>query len=298
MPGFLPSVTVKSSREMAQEFCSNFLSGGVGDINKHLGTLGIKLVHKQTPLNEYNFGVNSLSTDLRDGVRLCRLVDLTAPTGEEKTLVSQTRVPAESRLQKVHNVKLALKALVKSGLLPAVHDTQSKEQFERQVKLIVDGHCESTLEFMWTLLSHEALHRLAPIEMVAKEVERARRASRRSDVGLPVTPAMLKAAGDADVPTRLLAWVASVAAVKGRKVHDLSAGLRDGVALCLLVRHYLPDVIAPELVAESASDLYDRKAAEGGIACVPEPHCRQGRRGAAHRLHAGGRLCRLGARPD
>jgi abnormal spindle-like microcephaly-associated protein len=74
---FLPDVTLKASRDIVQEFGKGFLSGGIGDINRHLGTLGITLVHKQTALHEYNFAVQSLGTDMRDGVRLCRLVDLT-----------------------------------------------------------------------------------------------------------------------------------------------------------------------------------------------------------------------------
>ena len=52
---FLPSHMLKSSRDMAQEFSKAFLSGGVGDINKHLGLLGVSLVHKQTALHEYDF---------------------------------------------------------------------------------------------------------------------------------------------------------------------------------------------------------------------------------------------------
>ena len=192
---FLPNITVKSSRDMAQEFCKLAISGGVGDINKHLGTLGIFLLHKQTALNEYNFSVASLATDMRDGVRLCRLVDLTMPPTNkaELSLVSQTRVPAGSRLQKLHNVELALTRMMRSGALPAVHDAKSQELHKRQVKLIVDGHCETTGEVMWNLLAHEVMPRLAPVEAVAREVDRARRAARRSTRGLPLAPA--KASG-------------------------------------------------------------------------------------------------------
>ena len=104
---FRPSSTVKSSREMALEFSRAFLSGGVGDVNKHLSSLGVVLRHKQTALHEYNFAVERLSSDLRDGVRLCRLVDLTAggmqadQADTEPPLTGATRVPANSRLQKV-----------------------------------------------------------------------------------------------------------------------------------------------------------------------------------------------------
>ena len=40
--------------------------------------------HKQQPIHEYNFTVASLATDLRDGVRLCRIVDVAMPPDATK----------------------------------------------------------------------------------------------------------------------------------------------------------------------------------------------------------------------
>ena len=266
---FVPNVAVRSSKEMVQEFCKLAISGGVGDINKHLGTLGIVLHHKQTPLHEYNFAVTNLAADMRDGVRLCKLVDLTvsAPSAGG-SLVSQVRVPADTRLLKLRNTKLALERMLAAGALVEGSDGAPAEAFKRTTELLVQGHCETTLEVLWSMISREIMPRLAPPEAVAQQVELARRAAKRSHTSVQISALTLKAGCDADVSVRLLAWVSAVAAVKGVRVHDLGAGLRDGVALCLLVRHYLPDVMPPDAALDDTDDdmLADgRAAAEGGL---------------------------------
>lgn len=52
---------------------------GEGDIIRHLLFMGYSVTHTQAPLDEYDFMVKNLAVDLRDGVRLCRLVDLHCP---------------------------------------------------------------------------------------------------------------------------------------------------------------------------------------------------------------------------
>jgi hypothetical protein len=53
---------------------------------------------------------------------------------------SQLRVPAGSRLQKVHNVRLALEKFRKGGI---------EGMFRIQPDDIVDGHREKTLALLW-----------------------------------------------------------------------------------------------------------------------------------------------------
>ena len=64
---FRPEAALKSSREMALAFCRDFMSGGVGDLNKHLATLGLKLCYEQKHLDEYNFRVTNIASELKDG---------------------------------------------------------------------------------------------------------------------------------------------------------------------------------------------------------------------------------------
>jgi len=42
-------------------------------------SIGYSVVHDQKPLHEFDFTVKNLAVDLRDGVRLCRLIDLHCP---------------------------------------------------------------------------------------------------------------------------------------------------------------------------------------------------------------------------
>ena len=285
---FLPTHAIKSSREMAQEFSRCFLSGGVGDINKHLSLLGVSLAHKQTALHEFDFGVTSLAVDLRDGVRLCRLVDACSGSGGghggasgggdgRPTLVSAVRVPASTRTNKMRNVELALERLAQGGGGggggSGAEAELAKEAMRRQVRLLVDGHCETTLDVIWGLLSTDVLPKLAPIDAVSREVERARKAAKRAHTGISLPGKLLSLASDAaSVPNRLLAWVASVCAVRGYRVHDLGVGLRDGLALCLVVRHYLPDVLPESATALLAPESFPshgshgERAVAGGLA--------------------------------
>jgi len=48
---------------------------GEGDITKHLGYMGYTVSHVQTALDEYDFAVANLATDLRDGLRLTLVSD-------------------------------------------------------------------------------------------------------------------------------------------------------------------------------------------------------------------------------
>ncbi|KAK0095007.1 hypothetical protein PV326_009440 [Microctonus aethiopoides] len=101
----------KDSRAILLAFSREVLSG-VGDITKILRTHGYVVSYKQTYLDEYNYAVKNIGLDLCDGVRLCRLMELIIG---DRTLTNQCRVPSISRLQKIHNVDLALNALIKAG---------------------------------------------------------------------------------------------------------------------------------------------------------------------------------------
>jgi abnormal spindle-like microcephaly-associated protein len=46
------------------------LLSGVGDITKHLKSLGYVVTQRQTYLDEFEYAVTRLGKDLRDGIRL------------------------------------------------------------------------------------------------------------------------------------------------------------------------------------------------------------------------------------
>ncbi|KAK0073812.1 hypothetical protein PV325_009193, partial [Microctonus aethiopoides] len=129
----------KDSRAILLAFSREVLSG-VGDVTKILRTHGYVVSYKQTYLDEYNYAVKNIGLDLCDGVRLCRLMELIIG---DRTLTNQCRVPSISRLQKIHNVDLALNALIKAGY---------QISGDINAKSIVDGHRKKTLSLLWQII--------------------------------------------------------------------------------------------------------------------------------------------------
>lgn len=129
----------KESRSILLSFSREVLSG-IGDITKVLKAYGYIVSYKQTYLDEFDYAVKDMSSDLRDGVRLCRAMELI--TGN-RNLTCQCRVPSISRLQKIHNVNIALKALLDSGYT-LTGDIDAKS--------ISDGHREKTLSLLWQII--------------------------------------------------------------------------------------------------------------------------------------------------
>ncbi|XP_058117688.1 protein abnormal spindle [Anopheles coustani] len=129
----------KETREILIRFASELVSG-IGDITKHLKRVGYTLSHKQSFLDEFNYAFENLAVDLRDGVRLTRVMEIILL---REDLSGSLRVPPISRLQKLHNINLALGAL---------------EQAEYQIagnitaKDICDGHREQTMSLLWQIV--------------------------------------------------------------------------------------------------------------------------------------------------
>jgi len=69
------NATVKSSAGILKEFGRRFLKGE-GDVIRHLSMLGYVVSCIQSPFAEFDFHVDNLATDLRDGVRLQRLTEI------------------------------------------------------------------------------------------------------------------------------------------------------------------------------------------------------------------------------
>ena len=61
----------RTTWSLVLSFAREFLQGE-GDVVKHLSSLGYSLSFEQSALDEFDFTVANLATDLRDGVRLCR----------------------------------------------------------------------------------------------------------------------------------------------------------------------------------------------------------------------------------
>ncbi|XP_054747407.1 protein abnormal spindle [Anastrepha obliqua] len=129
----------KETKEILLKFSSELLAN-MGDITRDLKRLGYVLEHKQCFLDEFNYAFQNLAVDLRDGIRLTRVMEIILL---REDLSKQLRVPAISRLQRIYNVNLGLKAL-------------REAEFELHGGItaadIVDGHREKTLSLLWQII--------------------------------------------------------------------------------------------------------------------------------------------------
>lgn len=136
---FCRNAICKESREIVLKFTRELIAG-IGDITKHLRPLGYVLSHKQSYLDEYKYAVHNIAVDIRDGVRLTKVMEIILM---KNGLLNQLRTPAISRLQKIHNVHVALNALKESNFVIYGDITPTD---------IADGHREKTLSLLWQII--------------------------------------------------------------------------------------------------------------------------------------------------
>jgi Calponin homology (CH) domain len=128
-PLFDKKAKFKSTKKLLFQFCSEFMKGE-GNIVKHLGRLGLDVTVEQKATEELEFRINNIKVDLSDGIRLTRLAEILS----DASLVSKLRLPVVSRLQKFHNVNLALNHL--QGIPKSI-----------LAHHIIDGHRQQVLRF-------------------------------------------------------------------------------------------------------------------------------------------------------
>ena len=161
---FCPDSKIKSSREILLSFSRDYLSGE-RDIIKHLAYLKYQITHKQTALDEFDYAVTNISTDLRCGLRLSKVAEFL--TGA--TVSTQLRVPAVSMLQKVHNTEVALKELRRATSSIPTNITS---------KDIVNGHREKTLTLLWSIIYGFQLSAILDADKLREEILHLRRSLR------------------------------------------------------------------------------------------------------------------------
>ncbi|WAQ95520.1 ASPM-like protein [Mya arenaria] len=231
----------KASRDLLLQMSRDFLSGE-GDINRHLGYLGYKVMYTQTALDEFDFAVKKLAIDLRDGVRLTRVVEMLCGRTD---LSVQLRMPAISRLQKVHNIKLVFKALTDQNIDPGKSTPAD----------IVEGHREKTLALLWAIILHYQVAVLINEEQLKEEVrllERSlavrQRLSRLAALK-PVDGLNHRNSDAGDLHTQddrlnlLLKWCRAVCAHFNIQIENFTVSFSDGRALCHIMHYYQPGLL-------------------------------------------------------
>lgn len=260
---FASSSTFKSSAAVAQAL-GRLLLPSSGDITKPLGHLDCRLSYKQHDLQEYKYEISNIAVDLRDGVRLTRIVELllyrsnsysigdsdpdcsttlTLPGGKllplggedgNCPLSQHLRFPCVSRAVKLFNVRIALGALNSTmGTRALVNDTRAED--------IVDGHRERTIALLWGLVSKWGLGGLVDWDDVRREIDRLKRKA-MFQFGDQVSDQNWFNGDLGESPDEhsslLKQWAGLLAGMKGIYVENLSTNFADGKVYESIVDEY------------------------------------------------------------
>jgi abnormal spindle-like microcephaly-associated protein len=275
---FQASSPHKSSISVLRAF-AKLMVPSVGDISRPLGHLGYTVYHLQQPLEEYTYRIDNLAVDLRDGVLLAhfvelllypsqnlgdrsdRTVTLDLPDGETITsfldtkstahvLSQHLKFPCSSKVQKMHNVQVALSALTGArGLAVTAIETIKAED-------IVNGHREKTLSLLWALVSRWGLGYLVNWPELKKETLRFSKCSAQP-VG--INYALNEDQPDTNEQGPLLKeWAASVCQHHKVIVTNLTTSFADGRALAAIISTYADYVPASTKKSSNKISTADR----------------------------------------
>ena len=254
---FRTSSKFKSSRSVLTEL-SALLLPFIGDIHRPLSHLDYHVHYTQFPLSEYEYKINNLAIDLRDGIRLTRLVELllyppqslsrlsenvtvAMPTGQVLTSVIEEgqswvlsqhlRFPCIGRAQKVYNAQIALSALRGIRGVSQVAENLIAED-------VVDGHREKTVTLLWGIVGKWGLDTLVDSDALDQEIGRLKRSHpTMSDVdeddgqyleGLEKHTYLLKT------------WARLIGIRHGLQVLNLTTSFADGSVFGKIVDEYRP----------------------------------------------------------
>lgn len=227
---FRKNGAVKSSKDFLHILCRDYIHG-IGNLNKHLLQLEVSVSFEQSPLEELDFFVTNLATDLRDGVRLGKLAEV---LGDSTGVIEQMRIPAISRLQKVFNVGVALSALSDLGV-PNVDQVHPN--------YIVDGHRPQVLKVLWSITSSFQLNNLLDKEKLKEEIYAIRRSKKVSEGPLQFSSLCGDIESCQDICDLLLVWCDAVCSSYNLNIKNFTESFADGRAVCLLIHYYHPTIL-------------------------------------------------------
>ncbi|CAH6787707.1 Aspm [Phodopus roborovskii] len=241
---FCKDAEFKASKELLLAFSRDFLSGE-GDLSRHLSLLGLPVSHMQTPLDEFDFAVTNLAVDLQCGVRLVRTMELLT---QNWSLSKKLRIPAISRVQKMHNVDIVLQVLKSRGV--PLTDEHGNTILSKD---IVDRHREKTLGLLWKIAFAFQVDVSLNVDQLKEEIDflkhtynikRAMSAvSRHSRAGAnKQSDRRLSGCFEhyGDSVKLLVEWVNAVCAFYDKQVENFTVSFSDGRVLCYLIHHYHP----------------------------------------------------------
>lgn len=174
---FQTSTNIKSSTA-ALERLASLLCPTTTNLNRRLKSLGFLVSHVQTPESEYSHEIKNLALDLRDGVRLKKLIEILAYSSRSIHHARLDHTMAEngvftfpqtketlSRQQQVDNVWIVLQNVKAMPGFGVDANNYTPED-------IVDGHREKSMSLLWSLVGTVGLEFLVDLKDLSLEIKR------------------------------------------------------------------------------------------------------------------------------
>ncbi|KNA22012.1 hypothetical protein SOVF_038020 [Spinacia oleracea] len=215
---FNVKTSIKSSRQMINDFLSSEVMHGEGNLLAHLVIVGYKVSYQQNPLIEYDFRITDLFEDIQDGVRLCRAIQLLQ---HDSSVLTKVVLPSDNNKKKLTNCHTALQYLKQAGV-PLCDDDGTLIVGED----VANGDKELVLSLLWNVFVHLQLPRLITKKILSEEIPKISKAH---------TELM-----DIDTITHLdmlLHWMKAICGNYDVKMENL-ASLVDGKAMWCLLDFY------------------------------------------------------------
>jgi abnormal spindle-like microcephaly-associated protein len=244
---------IKSSNAILASICRICFARKELIIN-HMANLFISVAHVQNPLEEYEYYIKNLSVDLKDGVRLAKMLEIL--TG--RSLLPKMRLPATSRGNRIHNVGEVLSALHEEGV-SNIDDVTAAH--------IVDAHQPRILQLLWNTIMHfqmGTLERRAIVEeirSVGNWIERKQGGGMLNDyqgVNKPCLSNESETSSRDQIERLLLTWCQTVCSFYHVPVENFADSFCDGKVLCLLVSFYHPTLLPSRDILPTAADVQSK----------------------------------------
>lgn len=216
---FSMNPNIKSSREVIVDFLSSNVMHGEGNLVGHLVIIGYKVSFQQSPLVEYDFNVKDFFEDLKDGVRLCRAVQLLQ---RDLSILMKVVVPSDNRKKHFVNCSVALQYLKQDGVPLFVDEGATIIVGED----VANGEKELTVSLLWNMFVHLQLPLLIDKKRISEEIANIRGVE--LDLSRNDTFTLLG---------MLLNWIQAICENYDLKIDDF-ASLVDGKAMWCLLDHY------------------------------------------------------------
>ncbi|KAK1680148.1 hypothetical protein QYE76_040996 [Lolium multiflorum] len=162
-PLFCHKAHIKSSRQIVQESLAEAMHGE-GDLLIHLSTMGYKLNYEQLALSEYDFTIGNLFEDLKDGIILCRVVQLLL---SDASIISRVIAPSDTHKKKLQNCTMAIQYIKQAGVLLSDADGVIISAED-----IANGDKELILSLIWNIFIRMQLPLLVNKTSLARELSR------------------------------------------------------------------------------------------------------------------------------